>query len=146
MENAHLSSHFIFTDGYEWVALGYLPLTPNEMASEKHQENLEWKALNYILYPVFREKNPTELKAIPEEHTCFNSTLREHTGTKISAGREWKARNFHAIPQIFKEEFRRLLKEREKRQWIGQDEDFQGSCRSTRAGKEVSELKKKLLD
>lgn len=26
------------------------------MASEKHQENLELKALNYILYPVFREK------------------------------------------------------------------------------------------
>lgn len=98
------------------------------MASEKHQENLELKVLNYILYPVFREKTPIELKASPEEPTCFNSTPREHVGTKTSAGREQKARNFHAILQIFEEELKRLLKERDKCWWIGQDEDFQGSA------------------
>lgn len=97
--------------------------------------NGKWKAPGKLgiegsklhLVSCFQGKTPVELKATPEEPTCFNSTLREHAGTKISAGREWKARNFQAIPQIFEEELRRLLKEREKCQWTGQD-DFQGSA------------------
>lgn len=80
------------------------------------------------LVSCFQGKIPNELKATPEEPSCFNPTLREHAGTKISAGRERKARNFHAIPQIFDEELKSLLKEREEHQWMGWDEDFQGSA------------------
>lgn len=39
-----------------------LPLTPDEMAREKHKETLELKALNCILYPVLREKLPLSSK------------------------------------------------------------------------------------
>lgn len=128
MENAHLRWHsHIYWQ--LWVSCTGIFATDSRW-------NGKWKAPGKLgiedsklhLVSWFQGKTPIELKATPEEPTCFNSTPREHTGTKISAGREWTARNFHAIPQIFEEELRRFLKEREKCQWMGQDEDFQGSA------------------
>lgn len=104
-----------------------MPLTPDEMASEKHQENLELKALNYILYPVFREKlllsskpslrNPLVL--IPYQGNTQEPKPQLEGNEKTGIFMQ-----FHRS----EEELRRLLKEGEKCQWMGWDEDFQGSA------------------
>lgn len=106
-----------------------LPLTPDEMAREKHKENLELKALNCILYPVLREKLPLSSKP-----TLRNPlVLIPHQGNTQEPNSQLEGNEKPGIFMQFHRSLKRKSEGSSKRgrntQWMGWDEDFQGSAR-----------------